>query len=85
MIAFAVSAATAIITALICVVVLVLDTTRRTVRIYERERRRKERQRLHVPIRDHAASKGIDIEDLLIRCGAEGWSEPDKLKGEGVE
>jgi Ribonuclease G/E len=75
---------TGLIVAAICAVVLVRDT-RRTVRIYERERRRKERQRLHVPIRDHAASKGIDIEDLLIRCGAEGWSEPDKLKGEGVE
>lgn len=28
-----------------------------------------------------AAARGIDIEDLLILMGAEGWSEPNKQEG----
>ncbi len=77
MIVFLVSFLTAAITALICIVMVVQDA-RRTMRTYECERRRMDRSkgRLRVPIQEHAAVKGIDIEDLLILCGAEGWSEP---------
>ncbi len=84
-----VSTLTGVIVGLICVVVLIQDT-RRAIRICERERRRTEsllRQhgRLLVPVRVQAEAKGTDIEDLLILCGAEGWSEPGGSTKEGDE
>ena len=73
MIVFLVSALTAGITALVCIVVMMQDY-RQAMRICERERRRMDRSkgRLRVPIQEHAAVKGIDIEDLLILFGEEG-------------
>jgi hypothetical protein len=76
MIVFLVSALTAAITALVCII-MVMQDYRHAMRICERERRRGEwdKERLRAPIREHAAAQGVDIEDLLILCGAEGWSD----------
>jgi hypothetical protein len=43
--------------------------------LMERVRREAQPQLL---IRGRSAAKGADIEDLLILCGAEGWSNPDR-------
>lgn len=75
--AILVSTVTALIVAALCVAVTVQE-----IRLANRRARRRRTkaqrcrpERLAAPIREHAQARGVDIEDLLILCGAEGWSD----------
>jgi hypothetical protein len=82
---FLMTAGSAIITAVICAVMAVQELRHhsyivkreraRLEMLMERVRREAQPQLL---IREHAAAQGVDIEDLLILCGAEGWSDGER-------
>lgn len=73
MILFLLSSVASLIAAIICVVMAVQDYSYGARRHEAIMRQAMARVR---ELQADEARRGVDIEDLLILCGAEGWSEP---------